>query len=311
MTTAREDAALLDLLEVLRRRDYRFVTPLNSTHRIVRARADKLVAHDLRDVLGWSLPFRRGSIDPEVEALLAEAGCLADAPRGCEATVRVSTVQGRLFLHSAYPPREADAVFLGPDTYRFAEFLRVELAGADLGHARVFDVGAGAGVGGIHAAALTGARDVVLSDVNPDALRFAAINAAHAGVPVRTRLAAGLDGVAEAFDLIVSNPPFIAAANKTYSDGGGTQGTELSRTWAKQAMPRLRPGGRLLMYSGAPIVAGGDALREALEAAAADHGLQLSYRELDPDIFGAQLKRRVYADVERIAAVGAVVARSR
>ena len=50
---------------------------------------------------------------------------------------------------------------------------------------------------------------------------------------------------------------------------------------------------------------GPDHLRTVVEAA----GFALDYRELDPDIFGGQLKRRAYADAERIAAVGAVVTR--
>jgi hypothetical protein len=46
-------------------------------------------------------------------------------------------------------------------------------------------------------------------------------------------------------------------------------------------------------------------LKPAVEGA----GCLLRYRELDPDIFSGELRRAAYADVERIAAVGAVITR--
>lgn len=299
------DHALLDLLAALRRRRYRFVTPNNSTHRIVVSRPGKRIGRDLRDVLGWSLPFRPGSIDEEVETLLARAGCLAAVDGGVKATVRVSDVQSQLFLHSAYPPDE-DAVFLGPDTYRFAEFLRSELAAAARRVQRILDLGAGAGVGGVIAAGLTGASDIVLGDVNALALRLASLNAAHAGTSVRTVLGDSLEGLEGSFDLVVANPPFIAEDGRTYADGG-RDGTELSLRWASDALTRLSPDGRLLMYTGAPIVQGEDALQNALERAAKAHRMRFAYREIDPDIFGEELERAPYASVERIAAVGVVI----
>ena len=49
--------------------------------------------------------------------------------------------------------------------------------------------------------------------------------------------------------------------------------------------------------------------RAALEREVAALGCTLRYRELDPDIYGEELERSSYADVERIAAVGAVIER--
>jgi hypothetical protein len=36
----------------------------------------------------------------------------------------------------------------------------------------------------------------------------------------------------------------------------------------------------------------------------------LRYRELDPDIFGEELEKQAYADVERIAAVAAIATKA-
>lgn len=299
------DDALLELLAALRRRRYCFVTPNNATHRIVVDRPDKRIGRDLRDVLGWSLPFRPGSVDEEVETLLARAGCLTAVEGGLKATIRVSEVQSQLFLHSAFPSDD-DSVFLGPDTYRFAEFLRSELAANARRIERILDVGAGAGAGGVVAARITGASDVLLSDVNARGLRLAGLNAAHAGIPVRTALGNGLEGLEGPFDLVVANPPFIAEDGRTYADGG-RNGTELSLRWATDVMTRLSPDGCLLMYTGAPIVRGEDALRDALEQAAKARLMRFAYREIDPDIFGSELTRAAYAGVERIAAVGIVI----
>jgi hypothetical protein len=56
---------------------------------------------------------------------------------------------------------------------------------------------------------------------------------------------------------------------------------------------------------------GRDELREALESLSGEAGCALAYRELDPDVFGEELENPAYADVERIAVVGAVLTRPR
>jgi hypothetical protein len=63
----------------------------------------------------------------------------------------------------------------------------------------------------------------------------------------------------------------------------------------------------MLLYTGSAIVAGRDGFRAALERSAAALGCTLRYAELDPDIFGELLEEPAYRDVERIAAVGAVL----
>jgi hypothetical protein len=303
------DSALQTLLSVLNDRGYRFVTPNNATIRHFRHRPENTRASDLRGALGWSLPFARGSLDEEVEALLSAAGLVEDCGDLVRSTVRVSTVHDSLFLHSAYPTNHDDAVFLGPDTYRFAAFLRQELGG-DAGAKRILDIGTGAGVGAVVAGRLTGADHICVTDINPLALRLARVNAAHAGLAVTTILGSGLEGVERGLDLVIANPPFIADGGRTYSDGGDLRGLRLSLDWAEAAIPHLRPGGRLLMYTGSPIVAGDDPFEAALEDLARSRGCHLAYRELDPDIFGAQLARPAYADVERIAAVGVAMTRA-
>jgi hypothetical protein len=50
-----------------------------------------------------------------------------------------------------------------------------------------------------------------------------------------------------------------------------------------------------------------DGLRRALEDQLPALRCSLRYRELDPDIFGDQLDHAGYEEVERIAAIGAVV----
>ena len=45
-------------------------------------------------------------------------------------------------------------------------------------------------------------------------------------------------------------------------------------------------------------------------SAASDAGCTMAYREIDPDVFGEELERPAYRDVERIAAIGAVFRRA-
>ena len=304
-----DEPVLVELLSLLQTQGYAFVTPSPDTHAAVLSREPRALARDLRDVFGWSRPFEPG-VFPEVEAMLAGLGLLETTPDGLRSAVRVSTLNGRLLLHSAYPTESADAVFLGPDSYRFARFIRAQVSPSWAAF-RVFDIGCGAGVGAITAAALLPRSEVLAGDVNPAALRFTGANTTYAGLPVATVESAGMAGVEDDFDLILANPPYIADDDgRTYRDGGGALGAELSMQWAREACERLRPGGRMLLYTGSAIVEGRDAMCEGLEQLAAESGLSLAYEELDPDVFGSEPERPAYREVERIAAVGAVLTRA-
>lgn len=301
------EAPALALLRALGERGYDFVPVTPETHRRVVARPGMARARDLRGVLGWSLPFEETLLPDDLLALLRGAGFLESGPRGWRSTVRISSVAGRLFLHSAFPTDAPDSVFLGPDSVRFAEFLRVELAGGP-GIGRLIDIGAGAGVGGIVAAGLASIGRIELVDVNEAALRLARINAAHAGLDVETYVSDGTGSVPPGFDLAIANPPFIIdEGGPAYRAGGGMHGAALSVDWALGAATGLAPNGRMLLYTGTAIVAGRDRLRETLEARLPALRCTLRYREIDPDIFGEELEKPAYCDVERIAAVGAVI----
>jgi methylase of polypeptide subunit release factors len=171
------------------------------------------------------------------------------------------------------------------------------------------DLGAGAGPGGISAAGLLEPERISLIDINPRALSLACANAMAAGLEVAT-IEGGLAEVEGEIDLIIANPPFIAdAKGRDYRDGGEMLGAGLSLEWARQSLERLQPGGTMLLYTGSPIVAGEDRLLAALAELAEEADATLRYEELDPDIFGEELKQPAYAEAgaERIAAVGAVL----
>ena len=303
--------ALVGLLKALDEAGYSFVTVTPETHRRVVERRRGEQAGDLRDVFGWSMPFTSDLLGPELIRLLDEGDALERRDDGlCRSRLRVASLSGRQFLHSAWPTTERDSVFFGPDTYRFARFIEAEVADSDVG-GTVLDMGAGSGPGGILAGSLLDAEAVTLVDLNPLALRLAEANAAAAGVEVMLVHSGTLDQLGPA-DLIISNPPFIAdSESRSYRDGGDDLGTHLSLRWAIDGAARLNEGGRMLLYTGSPIVGGEDVLLTRLAEAMDDAGCTLRYEELDPDIFGEELAHPVYADakVERIAAVGAVIQR--
>ncbi|MEJ7730605.1 MAG: methyltransferase [Polyangiaceae bacterium] len=147
---------------------------------------------------------------------------------------------------------------------------------------------------------------MVLADINPTALALATINADLAGAADRVEVVESdvLAGVAGAFDLVVSNPPYLVDDGaRIYRDGGGELGSALSVRIAAEALARLQPGGRLLLYTGTAVVAGEHVLRGALQPAL-QHAASVRYDELDPDVFGEELERPAYQAVERLAVVG-------
>ncbi len=231
-----------------------------------------------------------------------------------QSTVRFSSLGGELYVHSRFPTSEEDAVFFGPDTYRFAALIAQELAAQPLGaHGRILDMGCGGGPGGIVAARSAGCRvhQLVLADINPKALALAQANARLAQMASCTFVQSDLfQGVAGDFDLIVSNPPYLVdAERRTYRHGGGDYGEGLSQRILEQSIAHLRPGGRLILYTGSAVVQGVDPFSEWAAGIAARTGCAFTRREIDPDVFGEELDRPEYAGVDRIAAIGLVVQR--
>lgn len=301
-------AALVGLLDRLEEAGYHFVTPTLATHRTVAERRDRAAPGDLRDIFGWSRPFGGDDIPPDLFDLLRSAQAVEPAGDLFRSSLRVSTLDGRLHLHSA-PTRAGDAVFLGPDSYRFVRFVAQAAAG-DVAPRRVLDIGVGPGAGALALAVRHPDAEVLGTDVNPGALRLLRANADHQRLRVAGLEGPGLEPVAGRFDLIVANPPYIADPDgRTYRDGGDGLGVELGLSWVEAGVRRLAPGGRMMLYTGSPIRDGHDSVQDRLVALADEDGLDLDYAELDPDVFGGMLRRDAYRDVERIAAVGAVLRR--
>ncbi|WP_292109405.1 methyltransferase [Brevundimonas sp.] len=300
------EAAQVELLDRLSAAGYDFVQPTPSTHARVAGRRERARPGSLRDVFGWSLPFAPGELPPALfDALLAARAVEPAGDDLLRSSLRVSSIEDRLHLHSA-PGAGRDAVFLGPDSYRFVRFLRQELDRRPA-FTRAVDIGVGAGAGALTLAARNPLAEVIGTDVNRGALRLFAANARHAALPVCPVEGPGLKGTAGRFDLIVANPPYIAGeGGRVYRDGG-VRGIELGLRWMEESVDRLAPGGRVILYTGSPIRDGADPVRAALLDLAAARGLDLAWEEIDPDVFGGTLARPAYRDVERIAAVGAVL----
>ena len=287
---------LANLGRALRDAGYAFITPTPATHRRILARGGQ--ARTLRDVFGWSRPFPPQLLPETQLALLEEAGALERAGLLLRSRVRFSTLGPLLLAHSAYPTTAPDAVFFGPDTYRFASFLA---ARAPTRIGSVADVGCGTGAGGLLLASR--AASVELLDLNAKALAFARANCELNEVAARVCASDVLSGGSEAVDLVIANPPYLADdAGRTYRDGGGALGTGLSVRIVREALDRLRTGGRLLLYTATPVIEGEHVLWPQLEPLL--RGLRHDYRELDPDVFGEELERPAYARVERIAVIG-------
>jgi len=236
-------------------------------------------------------------------------------------SVRVSSLGDDLLVHSGFPTTQADAVFFGPDTYRFARFVQQGVAQVQPQGSqaiRVLDVGCGSGAGGLAAARALAKQqqsappELWMNDINPVALQMTAVNAALAGIAVKPALGNALRAVKGDFDLIISNPPYLDdAAQRAYRHGGAGLGRALSVRIAEESLGRLLPGGRLLLYTGVAIVGGVDACLADLLPLLTDGRFDWSYSEIDPDVFGEELDQPSYAHVDRIAAVGLTVTRVR
>lgn len=307
------DAALLQLGRRLRADGYRFTCVTPATHARNNERSGASHGHNLRDIFGWSRPFAASLISADELEQLRLAQVLHEGQGGAlRSLVRWSNLDDLLLVHSAYPTDTADAVFFGPDSYRFAQVIHDHLQRHPTRVQHAVDIGCGSGIGALLIARAAQHAQVSAVDINPLALRYTAINAALAGVGnLSVEHSDLLDGIAGTFDLIVANPPYMLdVSERTYRHGGGALGAQLSLRIIEQARERLSPGGSLLLYTGVAIVEGRDALLEAVRLRLAGPHWSWVYREIDPDVFGEQLLEPGYEQVERIAAVALTVTRN-
>lgn len=129
---------------------------------------------------------------------------------------------------------------------------------------RIADVGTGSGCLAVTLALEDGEVEVVGTDVSQGALRIARRNAERLGVSpqVQFRHAALLDDVTDTYDVVVSNPPYIAERDRDtlmpdvrdYEPAlalfGGMDGLDVIRALLPAAARALKPGGWLIVEIG-------------------------------------------------------------
>ena len=304
------DQAMRQVGITLLRAGYRFVCPTPQTQRRVNARPGNEWAASVVDIFGWSRPFRREVLPAPLFEQATQADMLVADREGWRSRFRFSTRGDNGFFHSSFPTEASDAVFFGPDSYRFGAVLTAYLRNAPQ-PARAVDIGCGTGLGAILIAQHNPVVDMVMVDINAAALRLARVNAALAGIDVievlQSDLLADVPGM---FDLIVSNPPYLPDPRcRLYRNGGGRLGEGRSVEMVRTVMGSLRPGGTLRLNPGAAMV-GGDNLFVQDGGVLLDGGpVVWQATELDPDVFGEELEEGPLSVAERIAAICLTVTR--
>ena len=144
-----------------------------------------------------------------------------------------------------------------PDTETLADWA-IEIA-RELEPARVIDLGTGSGAIALAIRKNCPFAMVEAVDTSADALAVARANADRHGLDVDFRQASWLDGARGVFDIIVSNPPYIAQGDEhlpvlchepAAALVSGTDGLDAIRAIVAQAPARLAAGGWLLLEHG-------------------------------------------------------------
>jgi release factor glutamine methyltransferase len=145
-----------------------------------------------------------------------------------------------------------------PETEQLAERGWKYLQSLEGGSPAVLDVGTGSGCIAIAIASKVPAARVTALDISPDALALAHTNAAALSVSERIDFIQGdalTFSASRAFDLVVSNPPYIPSAEITELEpevkefdpmlalDGGPDGLSLFRRLAAESGKWLKPGG--------------------------------------------------------------------
>jgi release factor glutamine methyltransferase len=146
-----------------------------------------------------------------------------------------------------------------PDTEILVEWALERLPTAPEQPLRVLDLGTGSGAVALAIQHQRPAAQVTAVDASTDALAVARANAQRLNLPVRCMLSHWMGAVPGPFDLILSNPPYVAEADPHLAAltheprqalTSGADGLQDIRQIIAQAPSRLAPGGWLLLEHG-------------------------------------------------------------
>jgi len=151
-----------------------------------------------------------------------------------------------------------------PDVKIESSVMNADAENSGSGAPCVIDIGTGSGCIAISVALECPRAAVTATEISEETLRVARDNASALGAVGRVRFLRG-DLFAEAegpFDLVISNPPYIASEaiaglmpevaehDPRRALDGGAGGLEVFRRLAADAPPRMKPGARMLLEIG-------------------------------------------------------------
>ena len=126
---------------------------------------------------------------------------------------------------------------------------------------RALDIGTGSGAVALAIAAEKPGAVVTATDIDPRCIALCRRNAQRLGIALRALVADCFDGLRERFDVIVSNPPYVAVDDPHLLRGdlrfeprlalvGGPDGLGFLARLVGEAPQHLRPGGWLAVEHG-------------------------------------------------------------
>lgn len=215
--------------------------------------AQLLLAHRLQCPRAWLLAHDDAPLPPALGSAYA-----ADVARRADG-VPLAYLTGLREFHGLSLRVTPAVLDPRPDTETLVDWA-IELL-ADQPTPRVLDLGTGSGAIALAIQHACRQAEVHATDLSDDALAVARDNAARLGLTVRFAQGAWWQAVrgAAPFDFVVSNPPYIAAADPHLHAlrhephgalASGADGLDALREITAGAAAHLRPGGWLLLEHG-------------------------------------------------------------
>jgi release factor glutamine methyltransferase len=221
---------------------------------VERLDAQLLLAHVLARPRAWLYAHDDAALD--AAQALTWRGLLARRAAG----EPVAYLVGSKEFHGLTLQVDARVLVPRPETELLVDWALDRLTDAATSRPRVVDLGTGSGAIALAVKAAWPQADVLATDVSEDALAVARANADALGLPLATCRGAWWDALdGERFDLVLSNPPYIAGGDPhlpalrhepalALTPGG--DGLDALRIIVAGAAVHLRAGGWLLLEHG-------------------------------------------------------------